>query len=682
MTLPAGERRSPEESIPEEGEIGRGRLRHGGRGGEGTMWSIQLLGGLCAAAEDRTVTHFRTQKTALLLAYLAYFGQRSHSREELIEMLWPGCKPEAGRSGLSRELCWLRAQLEPGAAWTRRPAGTLLVADRFSVRLNPAGFTTDSACFEAALLAAGRADLPADQARFLTQAVELYRGELLPGYHEDWILGPRQWLAERYVYALGELLSLAREEGDLRRALDYARRLVSADPLQEESHHQVIQLLAALGQPAAALQQFRALERILREQLSELPDAAIQELAREIETSQRVRPGSVVPGSAGPGPGPGFPPRHWSEGWDRCPSSLAPLRGSPAPASEAGGTPALPGTPEEPTSGAVPLDSPYYVVRPADAEFEAAVDRQDGLVLVKGARQMGKTSLLARGLHRARQAGCHVVLTDFQMLNAAQLESVEALLLTLGEWIAQQLEIEVLPRDVWSSGCGPSINFELYLRRQILNRLATPVVWGMDEVDRLFPCAFAGEVFGLFRSWHNRRSLDPVGPWSRLTLALTYATEAHLFITDLNQSPFNVGTRVALEAFDLEQVSDLNRRYRCPLRTASEVSRFFEWVGGQSYLAHRGIQMMAARGVDLATLEPQLGSETGIFGDHLRRVLLSVTQDPELREAVKQVLEGHPCPSVECFYRLRSAGVLAGEAAREARPRCRLYAVYLKAHLT
>jgi hypothetical protein len=70
----------------------------------------------------------------------------------------------------------------------------------------------------------------------------------------------------------------------------------------------------------------------------------------------------------------------------------------------------------------------------------------------------------------------------------------------------------------------------------VLGRIDGPVVWGLDEVDRLFSCEFGSEVFGLFRSWHNRRSLDPAGPWSRLTLALAYATEAYLFITDLNQS--------------------------------------------------------------------------------------------------------------------------------------------------
>ena len=51
----------------------------------------------------------------------------------------------------------------------------------------------------------------------------------------------------------------------------------------------------------------------------------------------------------------------------------------------------------EPVGGAVPLDSEFYIERGADAEFHEAIARGDSIVLVKGARQVGKTSLLARG---------------------------------------------------------------------------------------------------------------------------------------------------------------------------------------------------------------------------------------------------------------------------------------------
>ena len=36
------------------------------------MWTIQLLGGLAARRSQQEVTRFRTQKSAALLAYLAF----------------------------------------------------------------------------------------------------------------------------------------------------------------------------------------------------------------------------------------------------------------------------------------------------------------------------------------------------------------------------------------------------------------------------------------------------------------------------------------------------------------------------------------------------------------------------------------------------------------------------------
>ncbi|MBI2927662.1 MAG: AAA-like domain-containing protein [Verrucomicrobia bacterium] len=335
----------------------------------------------------------------------------------------------------------------------------------------------------------------------------------------------------------------------------------------------------------------------------------------------------------------------------------------------------------ESVGGAVPLESRFYVVRPTDEEFRSAIARGDSIVLVKGARQMGKTSLLARGLQQARQAGAKVVLTDFQMFNAEHLESANNLFLTLAEWIAMQLDLDVLPQDEWNPRTGPNINFQRYLRRVVLGQLTGQLVWGLDEVDRLFSCKFGSEVFGLFRSWHNARSLDSSGPWSRLTLAIAYATEAHLFITDVNQSPFNVGTRLALEDFTLEQVADLNQRYGAPLRAPPELARFNDLLGGHPYLVRRGLNELVSRGLDIAAFEAQAGRDEGIFGDHLRRILVLLAKDQELYQVVRGVLQGQPCPTPESFFRLRSAGVMAGDSARDVRPRCKLYAAYLRRHL-
>lgn len=335
----------------------------------------------------------------------------------------------------------------------------------------------------------------------------------------------------------------------------------------------------------------------------------------------------------------------------------------------------------ESVGGAVPLDSEFYVMRPTDAEFHAALSRRDSIVLIKGARQVGKTSLLARGLQRGREAGAKVVLTDFQSLNAECLESVENLFLAIAGLIADQLDLDVFPDQVWHQQLSPSVNFERYWRREVLAKSESPIVWGMDEVDQLFTCDFGSEVFGLFRSWHNKRALDPAGPWRRLTLAIVYATEAHLFITDMNQSPFNVGTRLQLEDFTAEQAEELNRRYGSPLRDRTETARFFDLVGGHPYLVRRGLYEMVARGIDFTALEARADHDEGPYGDHLHRLLLSLMQDAALCDVVRGVLRGQPCPTPESFYRLRSAGLMAGDSPKLVRPRCQLYTRYLERNL-
>jgi hypothetical protein len=329
----------------------------------------------------------------------------------------------------------------------------------------------------------------------------------------------------------------------------------------------------------------------------------------------------------------------------------------------------------------VPLDSTFYIVRPTDEAFATAIARRDSIVLVKGARETGKTSLLARGMQTAREAGAQVVLTDLQTLTAEQMASADTLFLTLVEAITDQLQLDIVSEEIWNPKRGWNVNFEKFLRREVLGKLETPLVWALDEVDLLFGHPYSAEVFGLFRSWHNQRALNPSGPWGMFTLAISYATEAHLFITDLNQSPFNVGTRLALEDFTPGQVAELNQRYGGPLRDPTELERFYTLVGGYPALVRRGLQAMIARHLDIAALEAEAEQEDGLFSNHLRRMLHALQQDTALCNAMALLIHGPSLLTDESFYRLRSAGLIVGKSAAEVLPRCRLYRQYLERHL-
>lgn len=334
----------------------------------------------------------------------------------------------------------------------------------------------------------------------------------------------------------------------------------------------------------------------------------------------------------------------------------------------------------ESVGGAVPLGSRYYIERATDRAFNRAIEQGESVVLVKGARHIGKTSLLARGLHAARKAGARVVLTDFQALTASDLASPETLCRALASDLADQLDLETLPESIWSPRRSANRNLERYLHDVALESAEKPLVWGLDEVDRLFRCPYSSEVFGLFRSWHNLRAFEPDGLWNRLTLAMAYATEVRLFITDLNQSPFNVGTRLTLEDFASDQVEELNRKHGEPLQQSGERERFYGLLKGHPYLTRRGFAELAGKSANLATLESYADRNDGPFGDHLRQIMNALTQDPELTEVVRGLLRGTPCTE-EAFFRLQSAGLLTGTSANEAAWRCDVYKSYLQRQL-
>ena len=336
----------------------------------------------------------------------------------------------------------------------------------------------------------------------------------------------------------------------------------------------------------------------------------------------------------------------------------------------------------ESVGGAVPLRSPFYLERPVDQAMESALNSRESIVLLKGSRQMGKTSLLARGLNWAREHGARAAFTDLQKFNDRNLKSADVFYHTLGESLADQLGLQALPSDGWDSRRSANVNFERYLRSEVLLNSNRPLVWGLDEVDRLFSVPFGSEVFGLFRSWHNERALDPSGPWSALTLLISYATEAHLFITDLNQSPFNVGTRLELDDFTQAQVAELNRRHHNPVKSGDDLNRLTRLLGGHPYLIRRALHELAAQTTTFAKFEAEADSDNGIFGDHLRRILVLLAKDPGLMEVVRGMLRSEPCPDTESFYRLRSAGLLKGSTQADAHLRCRLYATFLKRHLS
>ena len=142
-------------------------------------WQLRLLGDVVLSESPHGVRRLPGRAATALLARLALAPDRSQSRELLVELLWPGVTLAVGRNRLRQLLSTLKHLLDaPGET------GTVLLADRRSIRLQPGALHCDANAFEAALRT-GRLD----------QARALYRGELLPGFYDDWIHDERLRLA-------------------------------------------------------------------------------------------------------------------------------------------------------------------------------------------------------------------------------------------------------------------------------------------------------------------------------------------------------------------------------------------------------------------------------------------------------------------------------------------------------
>lgn len=324
-----------------------------------------------------------------------------------------------------------------------------------------------------------------------------------------------------------------------------------------------------------------------------------------------------------------------------------------------------------PESGAIRMDSPFYVFRETDVELEHQLKRPGDTTIIKGTRQMGKSSLLTRAGVLAKTCGSVVSYIDFQQIDAGRLDSLDRLLRYLASRMGRDFKSTPKAQDYWDDALGPKDNLTDFVENAVLTSANKSILLLLDEADRVFGFDYRDDFFATLRFWHNRRATHPL--WQRFNLILAHSTEPALWIQDINQSPFNVGVKLRLRDFTIEEVNDLNKRYQNPLRTDREIARLHVLVGGQPYLTRQGLYWMASQKTSFAELVKTAIDIGGPFGDHLRRLTWLVQQERALKQSLARLLHDGTCDNEEHFQRLCSAGIVIGPSRDEASLRCFLY---------
>lgn len=216
-----------------------------------------------------------------LLAYLVLARPRGfHSRETLVELLWPEADRGTGRQGLRNALHRIRSVL--GQDLLAASGDTL-------VGVVDSRIVCDALELERAV-----------QERRWEDAVALYVGEVLQGFHvghapdfERWLDSERDRLRNLAVSAARSLAVERVAAGDLPTALSAARAACEFSPYDERSLRQLLELMAAAGDGASALRVYDRFAQRLSRDLETEPSPATQETVRAIRA---MRPGEAAGG--------------------------------------------------------------------------------------------------------------------------------------------------------------------------------------------------------------------------------------------------------------------------------------------------------------------------------------------------------------------------------------------------
>jgi DNA-binding SARP family transcriptional activator len=231
------------------------------------MLSVSLLGEQAITDDATGIVRTRSSRAVALIAYLALHAGSPQTRQRIASLFWPESTDVQALTNLRRELHHLRQLLgdEPSLVVTGRD---LCWRDTESCRVDVRTFDVARGDAMTAVAAEDTDGVLSHGGR----ALAAYRGELLPGSYDDWLLEARAEL-ERNCVDLCDVVSVARARtGDLTGAVAAARRRIQLQPLEEVGYRALMQLQVELGDRAGAVSTYHHCASVLERELGVIPD--------------------------------------------------------------------------------------------------------------------------------------------------------------------------------------------------------------------------------------------------------------------------------------------------------------------------------------------------------------------------------------------------------------------------
>lgn len=245
---------------------------------------FHLFGRFQVLAGDSPLHACEGRKAQELLCYLLLNRDRPHTRESLACLLWENRPSVQARKYLRHTLWQLQTFLDEGLPATSRRRVLVLEEDWVSLNAD-ADLWVDVERFEQAhRLCQGNdgKDLAPLQTTALAEAAQLYQGDLLEGWYQDWCLFERERLQSMFLEMLDKLVDCCVARQDYVAGLRYAEQILRYDGARERTHRRLMRLYYLTGDRTAALRQYERCVAALAEELDVRPSRSTNLLAEQI----------------------------------------------------------------------------------------------------------------------------------------------------------------------------------------------------------------------------------------------------------------------------------------------------------------------------------------------------------------------------------------------------------------
>jgi DNA-binding SARP family transcriptional activator len=224
-----------------------------------TELRIRLFGQVSVQQGEQPLAGL-SAKALELFCYLLLHRERAHTRETLAGMLWPEAPDAVSKKYLRQAIWQLHSVLASRAPERKAGEEELLNLHPGWVRLNPkAAWWLDVAVFEHAYNRCR--DIPGEdltdaQGQALEAAVDLYRGDLIEAWRQDWCIYERDRLRLTYLALLEQLMGYSEAWQRYAKGVAYGQCILRYDPARECTYRHLMRLYYLAGDRTTALRQY------------------------------------------------------------------------------------------------------------------------------------------------------------------------------------------------------------------------------------------------------------------------------------------------------------------------------------------------------------------------------------------------------------------------------------------